>query len=84
MQFSDELVRLGTVMRCMEWLREGRAQPHTDLVIKLLCNTTTLEQGSRDLLQLGQNDLEGFNMCAELCCGMSPHVKGPCLSTYCA
>ena len=50
-----------------DWLREGRAQRHIDLVIKLLCNTTTIEQGSRDLLQLGEDDLEGFNMCVKLC-----------------
>ena len=74
MHFSEELVRQGTVARCMDWLREGRAQRHTDLVVKLLCNTTTIEQGSRDLLQLGQADLEGFNMCVELCCSRSSHI----------
>ena len=64
MRFSEELVRLGAVARCMDWLREGGAPEHTALVVKLLCNLTTLGQGSKDLLQLGKGDLEGFNMCA--------------------
>ena len=68
MRFSEELVRLGAVARCVDWLREGRTVRHTDLVIKLLCNVTTLEQGSTDLLQLGEGDLEGFNMCGHGCC----------------
>ena len=64
MRFNEELVRLGAVSRCMDWLRGGRTLRHTELVIKLLCNVTTVEQGSTDLLQLGTGDLEGFNMCA--------------------
>jgi len=67
MRFSEELVRLGAVARCVDWLREGRTVRHTELVIKLLCNVTTLEQGSTGLLQLGEGDLEGYNMCARRC-----------------
>ena len=76
MRFSGELVRLGAVARCMDWLREGRTVQHVDLVTKLLCNVTTLEQGSTDLLQLGEGDLEGFNMCAHgaCCCLCNLHA----------
>ena len=49
------------VNRCMDYLREG-VTPHVHLLIMLLCNLTLQDAGCQELLQLGQGDLEGWNV----------------------
>lgn len=33
-----------------------------ELLVMLLCNVTTMQQGSKQLLQIGRGDVEGFHM----------------------
>ena len=49
------------VARAVDYVTGGACQ-NDDLLIKLLANVTTLDQGSQQLLQLGQGVREGFNM----------------------
>lgn len=42
------------------WQEDATAAP--ELLVMLLCNVTTTELGSKQLLQIGLGDLEGFHM----------------------
>ncbi len=50
------------VCRCHCRCLQENATVHPELLIMLLCNVTTTEQGSERLLQIGRGDLEGFHM----------------------
>lgn len=45
----------------MDYLRE-KTCPHPGLLIMLLANLTSLEEGAAALLQLGKGPLEGLNV----------------------
>ena len=57
----QQLLDLNVIARAVDYIMDGACQ-HDDLLIMLLANVTTLEQGSQQLLQLGQGVREGFNM----------------------
>lgn len=41
---------------------QENATKSPELLVMLLCNVTTPEEGSKQLLQIGCGDLEGFQM----------------------
>ena len=53
--------RMRFQLRCPHGLQEN-ATAAPELLIMLLCNVTTTEQGSKQMLQVGRGDLEGFHM----------------------
>ncbi|KXZ46514.1 hypothetical protein GPECTOR_43g951 [Gonium pectorale] len=57
----EVLLSLNVVNRVMEFLRDGSI-PHVDLLTGLLANVTISERGCRDLLQIGQGNMEGLHM----------------------
>ena len=57
----EQLLDLQVVARTVDYITDG-ASPHDDVLVMLLANLTTMEQGSQQLLQLGQGIREGFNM----------------------
>lgn len=67
-EVAAELVTLRGVHRAADYLREGggpAGQPGgTRVLVMLLANLTTLEEGARALAQLGDGQREGRNMCA--------------------
>ncbi len=46
----------------MDLVRETEQAPRQPLLTMLLANLTVLEAGAEQLLQLGQGNLEGFNV----------------------
>ena len=57
----QQLLALNIIPRVVDYI-VSRSSGHDDLLLMLLANTTTLETGSEQLLQLGQGVREGFNM----------------------
>lgn len=56
-----QMLDLNVIARAVDYL-VSKSSGHDDLLLMLLANTTTLEKGSEQLLQLGQGVREGFNM----------------------
>lgn len=60
MHLHQTMLKLQTDNTCN--LRQEDATASPELLVMLLCNVTTTEQGSKQLLQIGRGDLEGFHM----------------------
>ena len=58
---QQQLLSLSAPSRCMDYIRE-RTCPHNDLLVMLLANLTSLEEGAAELLQLGKGALEGLHL----------------------
>ena len=52
---------LKAVNRVMDYIREESSK-QVHLLVMLLCNLTAQEAGCKELLQLGQGSVEGFNV----------------------
>ena len=59
---AQQLVEARVVPLCMDLVRDAEQAPRQPLLTMLLANLTVLEAGAEQLLQLGQGNLEGFNV----------------------
>ncbi|GAB4814226.1 hypothetical protein N2152v2_001272 [Parachlorella kessleri] len=72
---QQQLLSLSAPSRCMDYIRE-RTCPHNDLLVMLLANLTSLEEGAAALLQLGKGALEGLHLAMLLKLFLGPVLPG--------
>lgn len=59
---ATKLLRMKCIEKSVDYIRDGSASTSPELLTMLLTNVTTTEAGSKQLLQVGKGDLEGFNI----------------------
>ena len=59
---QEKLLELKAPARCMDYLREKTCPGNENLLIMLLANLTAAEEGTKQLLQIGQGTKEGLNL----------------------
>ncbi|KAJ9528470.1 hypothetical protein QJQ45_020358 [Haematococcus lacustris] len=59
--FTQQMLQMRVISRAMDMLKENNCQ-HPQLLVMLLNNLTTSEEGSSELLQLGHDKMQGLNM----------------------
>lgn len=74
---QEKLLSMRMVSRCMDYLKEKTCPGNEHLLIMLLVNLTTAEEGSRQLLQIDKGgDVQGLNLAFLLGYFLAPRTKG--------